>query len=89
MRIIHDIESEATVLCGLSLQTAPRDAAKALGFNVQMTVYIGVGPDHREELHIHGSAKHIRKALLSALEQIDGAGDEWEGEDKLVAGWRG
>ena len=87
MRIIHDIDGE-TQVSATGEPHAKHISERATGFRVKILI-TSMRLGREEVIHIHGSAKFVREALQTALEQIDIVGDAFVREGAIEPNWSG
>lgn len=89
MRIVHEIESRATVSGGCTPYVKMPDKDRASGFHADLLILVearGFAPS--EELHIEGNAKYILAALREAVMMLEEVGADFVADGRVCENWQ-
>ncbi len=89
MRIVHEIDDEATVSVGVEPYSKPVGEALATGLKATILILVeqhGIVID--EQIYIDGNAKYILKALREVIEAIENIADEYVKCGELNPNWK-
>ncbi len=89
MRIVHEIDDEATVSVGIKPYSKPVGEDLPTGLKATILILVeqhGIVID--EQIYIDGNAKHILKALREIIETIEECAEEYVKCGELTPDWK-